>query len=126
MSGHRAALRDRSYEIEFLEIGTDGDHVHFLVQWVPTYSPTRIITILKSLTAREVFKRCPQVKKKLWGGEFWSHGSFVSTVGPQDNEHTIADYVRDQGQEKGQDVTYQQLYAAHSLVPSFSDQLALF
>ncbi len=114
------------YEIEFLEIGTDGDHVHFLVQSVPTYSPTKIITILKSVTAREVFKRCPHVKKKLWGGEFWSDGYFVSTVGPQGNEHTIADYVRDQGQEKGQDVTYRQLYAAHSPAPTSPDQLALF
>jgi REP element-mobilizing transposase RayT len=114
------------YEIEFVEIGTDGDHVHFLVQSVPTYSPTRIITILKSLTAREVFKRCPHVKKKLWGGEFWSDGYFVSTVGPQGNENTILNYVRDQGKEKGQDVTYEQLYRA-SQAPELAhtDQLRL-
>ena len=37
------------YEIEFIEIGTDGDHVHLLLQSVPTYSPTKIITLLKSL-----------------------------------------------------------------------------
>ena len=117
----------RRYEIEFLEIGTDGDHVHFLVQSVPTYSPTKIITILKSLTAREVFKRCPQVKKKLWGGEFWSDGYFVSTVGPQSNENTIANYVRDQGKEQGQAISYQQLYWAQSTSqPPHSDQLALF
>lgn len=61
---------ERRYEVKFLEIGTDKDHVHFLVQFVPTYSVTRIVTLLKSLTAREIFKRCPQVKKKLWGGEF--------------------------------------------------------
>ncbi len=118
--GHR-------YEIEFLEIGTDGDHVHFLIQSVPSYSPTKIITILKSLTAREVFKRCPQVKKKLWGGEFWSDGYFVSTVGPLGNEHTIADYVREQGKEEGQKISYQQLYRSQSAVPApSSDQLALF
>ena len=117
----------RRYEIEFLEIGTDGDHVHFLLQSVPTYSPSKIITILKSLTAREVFKRCPQVKKKLWGGELWSAGYFVSTVGPQGNEHTIADYVRDQGNEQGQEISYQQLYRAQpALQPLHSDQLALF
>ena len=117
----------RRYEIEFLEIGTDGDHVHFLVQSVPTYSVTRIITILKSLTAREVFKRCPQVKKKLWGGEFWSDGYFVSTVGPQGNENTIAHYVRDQGKEEGQEISYQQLYRAQPVSQSLhTDQLALF
>jgi putative transposase len=127
------AMRDvcldiaRRYEIEFLEIGTDGDHVHFLVQSVPAYSPTKIVRILKSLTAREVFKRCPQVKKKLWGGEFWSDGFFVSTVGPQSNENTIADYVRDQGKEHGQDKIYQQLYVAQPAAELVSpDQLRLF
>jgi len=69
------------YEINFLEIGTDKDHVHFLVQSVPMYSVTKIITTIKSLTAREVFKRNPKVKQKLWGGEFWSDGYYVSTVG---------------------------------------------
>ncbi len=98
------------YEIEFIEIGTDGDHVHFLLQSVPTYSPTKIITLIKSLVAREVFKRCPHVKKRLWGGEFWSDGYFVSTVGPQGNENTIANYVRDQGQDELCPRAYQQLH----------------
>ena len=62
------------YQIKFLEIGTDKDHVHFLVQSVPMYNVTKIVTVLKSLIAREVFRRCPQVKKRLLGGEFWSDG----------------------------------------------------
>ena len=62
------------YQVKFLEIGTDKDHVHFLVQSVPTYSVTRLVTIIKSLTAREIFRRCPQVKRQLWGGEFWTDG----------------------------------------------------
>jgi putative transposase len=57
----------KRYEIEFIEIGTDKDHVHFLIQSVPMYSPTKIIRIVKSLTAREIFKRAPEVKLKLWG-----------------------------------------------------------
>jgi REP element-mobilizing transposase RayT len=65
------------YEIAFLEIGTDKDHVHFLVQSVPSYSPTKIVKMIKSLTAREVFHRVPTVKKRLWGGEFWSKGYFT-------------------------------------------------
>ena len=56
----------KRYEIVFLEIGTDGDHVHFLLQCVPSYSPTKIVRLIKSLTAREILARCPQVKKKLW------------------------------------------------------------
>jgi putative transposase len=59
------------YEITFLEIGTDGDHVHFLVQSVPKYSPVKIVRLIKSITTREVFARCRHVKKKLCGGQFW-------------------------------------------------------
>ena len=76
-------------QIKFLEIGTDQDHVHFLVQSVPTDSVPKLVTIIKSLTAREVFRRCPGVTKKLWGGEFWSDGYFASTVGRPGHERTI-------------------------------------
>ena len=71
----------KRYDIIFLEIGTDQDHVHFLVQSVPTYSPTKIVRIIKSITAREIFKRVPQVKQQLWGGEFWSDGYYIASVG---------------------------------------------
>jgi putative transposase len=87
------------YEVKFLEIGTDKDHVHFLVQSVPTYSVTKIVTLIKSITGRKVFKRCPQVKKKLWRGEFWTDGYFASTVGKHGDENTISRYVQRQGQE---------------------------
>jgi len=87
------------YELKFLEIGTDKDHVHFLVQSVPTYSVTKIVTILKSWTAREIFRRCPHVKKKLWGGEFWSDGYFASTVGKHVDEELIGRYVKNQGKK---------------------------
>ncbi len=82
-----------------MEIGVDKDHVHFLVQSVPTYSVTKLVTMIKSLTAREVFKRGPQVKQKLWGGEFWSDGYFASTVGRQGEEEMIGSYVKNQGKE---------------------------
>ena len=87
------------YQVKFLEIGTDKDHVHFLVQSVPTYSVTKIVTMIKSMTAREIFRRCPQVKKKLWGGEFWTDGYFASTVGKHGNETMIGNYVKKQGKE---------------------------
>ena len=90
---------EKRYEIKFVEIGVDKDHVHFLVQSVPTYSVTKLVTMIKSLTAREVFKRCPQVKQKLWGGEFWSDGYFASTVGRQGDEDMIGSYVKNQGKE---------------------------
>ena len=94
------------YEIRFLEIGTDKDHVHFLIQSVPTYSASKIVQVVKSLTAREVFARVPSVKKQLWGGEFWTDGYYVSTVGQHGTEATVSHYVRQQGREK----EYQQLH----------------
>lgn len=90
----------KRYEIYFLEIGTDRNHVHFLLQSVPKYSPTKIVTILKSLTAIEIFKKHPEVKKELWGGEFWSDGYFVNTVSKFGDEETIRKYVKEQGIEK--------------------------
>jgi putative transposase len=90
----------KRYELAFLEIGTDRDHVHFLVQSVPTYSPTKIVKTIKSLTAREIFKRVPAMKKQLWGGELWSKGYFISTVGRHGSEEVIRQYVRKQGTEK--------------------------
>lgn len=59
---------EKRYDVHFLEIGTDKDHVHFLVQSVPTKSASEIIRMVKSITAREVFKKHPEVKEKLWGG----------------------------------------------------------
>ena len=93
----------KRYEITFLEIGTDDDHVHFFVQSVPMYSPKQLTQIVKSLTAREIFKRCPEVKQYLWGGKFWSEGYFVSTVGAHANEQTIKNYVKLQGQMNSND-----------------------
>ena len=94
----------KRYEITFLEIGADKDHVHFLVQSVPTYNVVKSVRTIKSITAREIFRRCPHVKKKLWGGEFWSDGTFASTVGKHGDEGMIASYVKKQGKQ------YQQLH----------------
>lgn len=101
-----SSLRDiclqisRRYEICFIEIGTDHDHVHFLIQSVPTYSPTQIIRIVKNITAKEIFLLHPEVKKLLWGGEFWTKGFYVSTVGKHGDESTIQSYVQSQGREQ--------------------------
>ena len=100
---------EKRYQVKFLEIGTDKDHIHFLVQSVPTYSVTKLVTLVKSLTAKEIFRRCPQVKKQLWGGEFWTDGYFVSTVGKHGNESMIGKYVKSQGE------VYEKLHEDHQL-----------
>lgn len=73
------------YEIEFLEIGTDPDHVHFLVQSMPMYSPAKIVRTIKSITAKEIFRQLPEVKKQLRSGELWSDGYYIGTV----SKHTL-------------------------------------
>ena len=90
---------EKRYDISFLEVGTEGDHVHFLIQSKPTYSPTRLVTIIKRIIAREIFQKHPEVKKQLWGGEFWSDGYFVSTVSKYGNEEVIKNYVISQGRK---------------------------
>ena len=88
---------DERYEIHFVEIGADEEHVHFLVQSVPVLSPRDIVQTIKSITGKEIFKRHPEVKKLLWGGNFWTSGYYVNTVGRYGNEEAIAKYVKSQG-----------------------------
>ena len=89
-------ISDR-YEIHFVEIGNDLDHVHFLVQSVPTLSVTRIVTVIKSITAREIFAKHKEVKKILWGGNLWTSGFYANTVGLYASQDVIREYIRNQG-----------------------------
>jgi REP element-mobilizing transposase RayT len=111
----------KRYEIIFLEIGTDKDHIHFLVQSVPMYSPKKIVQIIKSITARQIFEKAPEVKKQLWGGQFWGDGYFISTVGKYGNEDMIKNYVKKQGQP---DKVYKRLHKQRK--GDHPDQLTLF
>ena len=88
------------YGINFIEIGTDVNHIHYLLQTPPKYSPTQIVTMIKSLTARIVFEMNPEVKTKLWGGEFWSDGYWMVTVSQNVSEKVIKEYVKNQGNGK--------------------------
>ena len=106
---------EERYEINFVEIGTDEDHVHFLVQSVPTLPPSRIVKIIKGATAREIYMKNPEVKKKLWGGHLWTTGYYINTVGAYANEEVIRAYVEQQGKD------YKQIYSAQL---SFLDGLA--
>lgn len=91
---------EEKYGISFIEIGTDINHIHYLIQTHPKYSPTQVVTIIKSLTARMIFKINPEVKKQLWGGEFWSDGYWMVTVSQNKTEETIKEYVKNQGNGK--------------------------
>jgi putative transposase len=63
------------------------------------YSPAKIVTTIKSIPARETMGRHPEAKEKMWGGEFWSDGYFVSTVSKNGNEEVTKNYVKRQGTE---------------------------
>ena len=39
----------------------------------------------------------PDIKQILWGGEFWSKGYFINTVGKHASEETIKNYIKEQG-----------------------------
>jgi len=88
------------YEIFFIEIGADDNHVHFMIQSVPMLSVKEISQTVKSITAKELFRLHPEVKNQLWGGHFWTSGYYVNTVGQYANEETIQRYIKEQGNEK--------------------------
>ena len=88
------------FEILFIEIGADENHVHFLIQSVPMLSIKSIAQTVKSITAKELFRLHPEVKHQLWGGQFWSSGYYVNTVGQYANEEVIQKYISLQGKEK--------------------------
>jgi putative transposase len=88
------------YAIEMEAIGCDKDHIHLLCGAHPKIAPGRIVQIFKSITAREIFRRKPAVKEGLWGGEFWTDGYYVRTVGERANWDTVEKYVQQQGQPK--------------------------
>lgn len=95
---------EQSYEVGFIEIGTDNDHVHFLVQGIPNMSVTKIVTIIKSVTAIEIFRQHKEIKKFLYGGNFWTSGYYANSVGLYGNKDVIQRYVQNQGKN------YTQIY----------------
>ncbi len=95
-------------EQSHLEIVTDDDHVHFLLESMPMYSPTKIAQVVKSITAKKMFVKYPYLKEQLWGREFWTKGYFMSTVGEHGDEQKLRNYVKNQGSGKRSYKAFQQ------------------
>jgi len=91
----------RKYWLEIQELGTDGNHLHIFVRAAPRYSPSRIAQILKSISARELFKNFPNIKEELWGGELWADGFFVRSVGNEITSAVVRRYIKGQGKLTG-------------------------
>lgn len=87
---------EKRYEIKFVEIGVDIDHVHFLVQSVPIMSVSKIVKVIKGITGREILKKHKEIEKYLWGGNLWTSGYYVNTVGQYGNKDVIQKYVQSQ------------------------------
>ena len=85
------------YEYKFDSMGTDGDHVHLLVGAPPSQKPEVIIKTVKSITAKQVFKKMPSIKNLLWGGSLWATGYYFGTVGSTKSLKVMRDYVLNQG-----------------------------
>jgi len=84
------------YDIEIVELEIPEDHIHMVIRSVPKQSPSDVMQIVKSITAREFFRIYPEIKKKyFWGGKLWTQSYFVETIGNA-NEETIRKYVQDQ------------------------------
>ena len=90
---------EERYEITMEQIGLDQDHIHLLCSFHPKYSVGSVVQKFKSITARELFKTFPELKKELWGGEFWSDGYYVGTVSEKGNWKAVEKYVKNQGKK---------------------------
>ena len=82
------------YEFEIDTMEVKDDHVHLFLSAPPRYSPARVVQVIKSISAKMVFREFPEVKKQLWGGEFWSDGYFVRSVGDKVTSDLIRRYIK--------------------------------
>ena len=88
------------YAIEFQTVGFDKNHVHFLCKFLPKYSGGQVIRLIKSITSREIFMQAPEVKRSLWGGEFWTDGYYIATISGKGDKKIIESYIEKQGRQE--------------------------
>jgi len=88
------------YAIEVGTVGFDQNHIHLLCRFLPKYSGGQVVRLIKSVTAKRVFEEVREVKKELWGGEFWTDGYYIGTVSPRGTKGIIEAYIKNQGREK--------------------------
>ena len=98
---------DKRYYLHFDALGSDINHLHLVVEGAPRYAPSRIMQICKSILAIQIFKQFPEVKKELWGGEFWSDGGHIDTVGDGRGLDEVTKYVKNQGGNVSQLTLYE-------------------
>ena len=87
----REIAENHDFEIDTMEIAKD--HVHLFISFPPRYSISKVVGMLKSISASVIFCEHPEVKKQLWGGEFWEDGYFARTVGDKVTAEVIRKYI---------------------------------
>ena len=95
---HRIA---EGYDLVIDTMEVVEDHVHIFLEAPPRLSPARIVQMLKSISARELFRQFPHLRRKLWGGRFWSDGYFVRAVGDEVTGDVIRRYIKYHQHEQG-------------------------
>ena len=88
---------EERYDLEIEQLGADYDHVHLLCSFHTKYSIGQTVRLYKSCTAKQLFIRHPEIRKELWGGEFWTDGYYAATIGERGNWSVVEKYVRSQG-----------------------------
>jgi putative transposase len=81
--------------LTIIEMETSIDHVHLLFKCKPTHQPSKVINSLKSVSARKLFVKHPNIKQYLWKGCFWSNSYFLATTG-QVTIDILKQYVQSQ------------------------------
>jgi putative transposase len=87
------------YEFRIDTMEVMEDHIHIFVEVPPKYSPARVVQIMKSISAREVFREFPNLRKQLWAGELWNDGYFVRSDGDEVTADVIRRYIEYQNHE---------------------------
>jgi putative transposase len=84
------------HDIEVLEIEIPPNHVHMMLSFAPPLSGSDAVRILKSISAREFFRKYPEIREKyFWGGKLWSPSYYIETIGIR-NEAAIKKYIQQQ------------------------------
>ena len=94
---------EERYDLEIEKLGADNDHIHLLCSFHPKYGIGQTVNLYKNVTAKQLFRRHPELRKELWGGEFWSDGYYAATVGERGNWDVVKNYITQQG-KKPEDV----------------------
>ena len=87
------------YGFDIITVEIMEDHVHILIEAPPSYSPSEVVQVIKSISARELFKKFPKVKRMMWSGKIWNEGYFVRSIGDKVTADVIKKYIQYQKRE---------------------------